>query len=522
MLRPFFDRRPHLAPTEEHGQAECAVPPSPRGNLAPEPDRLGTTRTGGAPDAIVVGAGPNGLAAAVALALAGWKVRVLEAADQIGGGARTLPLTLPGFLHDHCSGIHPLAAASPFLRSLPLARHGVHFVEPPAACAHPFDDGTAALLLRSTRETGETLGQDGCAWRALFDPLAQSFDALADETLGAVVHLPRRPLLLARFGLSALMPAAALARDRFRGPRARALFAGVAAHALRPLEASLTSAFGLLLAAAGHAVGWPFPRGGAQRIPDALASMLREAGGEIAIGTRVTSLGDLPPAHAVLLDLTPRQVLAIAGGRLPGRFTRALARYRYGPGAFKVDFALSAPIPWRARECALAGTVHLGGGLDEIARAARAVAAGEMPDRPFVLLAQHTLFDSSRAPAGRHTAWAYCHVPHAFKGDAAAALEAQIERFAPGFRDVVLARSVRGPADLERENPNLVGGDVGAGETSLRQTLFRPAVRAIPWSTPIAGLFLCSASTPPGGGVHGMCGYHAARAALRAVRRGAR
>ena len=473
-------------------------------------------------DAIVVGAGPNGLAAAVALARAGWKVQVREAADEIGGGARTLPLTIPGFLHDHCSAIHPLAAGSPFLRTLPLAEHGLRFVEPPAACAHPFDDGTAALLLRSTRETGATLGEDGRAWAALLDPFVEAFHELAEETLGAVLHLPRRPLLLARFGLSALLPASSLARARFRGARARALFAGIAAHAVRPLETSPTSAFGLVLAAAGHAVGWPFPQGGARRIPEALASLLREAGGDIVTRARVTSLGDLPPARAAILDLTPRQVLAIAGDRIAGRYGRALARFRYGPGAFKVDYALSAPIPWRAQECALAGTVHLGGEIDEIARAARAVAVGELPDRPFVLVAQHTLFDPSRAPAGRHTAWAYCHVPHRFGGDATRLLEAQIERFAPGFRDVVLARSVRRPADLERENPNVVGGDVGGGETSLWQTLFRPAARAIPWSTPVAGLFLCSASTPPGGGVHGMCGYLAARAAMRAAERGPR
>jgi phytoene dehydrogenase-like protein len=327
--------------------------------------------------------------------------------------------------------------------------------------------------------------------------------------------VPRRPLLLARFGLGALLPAAVLARARFRGPRARALFAGLSAHALRPLETSPTAAFGLVLGAAGHAVGWPFPEGGAGRIADALVALLRAAGGELRTSAPVESLGDLPAARAVLLDLTPRQVLRVAGGALPAAYRGALERFRYGPGAFKVDYALSAPIPWRARDCARAGTVHLGGTLEEIARAERAVAAGTFPERPFVLVAQHTLFDPSRAPPGRHTAWAYAHVPHAFAGDATAALEAQLERFAPGFRDVVLARAVRGPAELERENPNLVGGDVGAGETSLRQTLFRPAFRALPWATPIPGLFLCSASTPPGGGVHGMCGWHAARAALR-------
>jgi phytoene dehydrogenase-like protein len=469
------------------------------------------------PDAVVVGSGPNGLAAAVTLAGAGLAVLVREAADGLGGGARTLPLTLPGFLHDRCSAIHPLAVGSPLFRRLELARRGVRWIVPPAAAAHPFDDGTAALLLRSTADTGAQLGEDGRAWRALFDPLARAFDDLMDETLGALVHLPRRPLLLARFGLSALLPARALAEGRFRGPRARALFAGLAAHSVLPLERSPSAAFGLVLGAAAHAVGWPFPEGGAQRIPDALAALLRERGGELETGAEVRALSDLPPARLVLLDLTPRQVLRVAGDRLPPRYRRALARYRYGPGAFKVDYALSAPIPWRARECAQAGTIHLGGALEEIAAAERAVAAGELPSRPFVLVAQHTPFDPTRAPPGNHTAWAYCHVPHGFSGDATAALEAQLERFAPGFREVVLARAVRGPVALERENPNLVGGDVGAGENSLAQTVFRPAARAVPWSTPVPGLYLCSASTPPGGGVHGMCGWHAARAALRAL-----
>jgi phytoene dehydrogenase-like protein len=471
------------------------------------------------PDAVVVGAGPNGLAAAVELARAGWRVSVHEASDGIGGGARTLPLTLPGFLHDHCSAVHPLAAGSPFFRRLPLAAHGLRFVEPPVACAHPFDDGTAALLLRSTRATGETLGADAPAWRALFDPLADGFEALAPEVLGAVLHLPRRPFLLARFGVAALFPARILAERRFRGARARALFAGLAAHAAYPLERSPTAAFGLVLGAAAHAVGWPFPAGGAQRIADALASLVREGGGEILTSSRVTSLGPLRGARAVLLDLAPRQVLAVAGGALPPGYRRALARFRHGPGAFKLDYALAAPIPWRSRECALAGTVHLGGTLEEIAAVERDVAAGRMPERPFVLVAQPTLFDPTRAPPGRHVAWAYCHVPHGWRGDATAALEAQVERFAPGFREVVLARAARGPADLERENTNLVGGDIGGGAMSLGQTIFRPAPRAVPWATPVPGLFLCSASTPPGGGVHGMCGYLAARAALRASRR---
>lgn len=471
----------------------------------------------GALDAVVVGSGPNGLAAALTLAEAGLSVHVREAAETPGGGARTLALTLPGFLHDPCSAIHPLAAGSPLFRRLDLAAHGLSWVEPPAAVAHPFDDGTAALLLRSSADTAAGLGPDGRAWRALLDPLARDFEGLLDETLGAMLHLPRRPLLLARFGASALLPARALAERRFAGARARALFAGIAAHAAAPLERSPTAAFGLLLGAAGHAVGWPFPRGGAGRLSGALVALLRARGGTLETGAEVRALSDLPAARATLLDVGPPQLLRLAGDRFPARYRAALARFRYGPGAFKVDYALSAPIPWAARECALAGTVHLGGTLEEIAAAERAAAAGAVPERPFVLLAQHSLFDPSRAPAGRHTAWAYCHVPNGFRGDALAALEGQLERFAPGFREVVLARSVRGPAVLEREDPNLVGGDVSGGENSLRQAAFRPAARAVPWSTPAAGLFLCSASTPPGGGVHGMCGWHAARAALRDV-----
>lgn len=466
-------------------------------------------------DAIVVGAGPNGLAAAVALAEAGLSVLVRERSGEVGGGARTLALTLPGFLHDHCSAIHPLAAGSPFLRRLPLAEHGLSWVEPPVALAHPFDDGTAALLVRSTRETGETLGPDARAWRALFDPLAGRFHELAAEILGGVLRVPRHPLLLARFGLSALLPAAGLARARFRGARARALFAGIAGHAQLPLERSPSSAFGLVLGAAAHAVGWPFPRGGAQRLADALAATLRARGGTIETGAEVTSLDVLPPARAVLLDLTPRQVLRVAGARLPRGYAARLARFAYGPGAFKLDWALAGPIPWRAAGCARAGTVHLGGPLEELLAAEGAVFRGEVPERPFVIVAQQSPFDPSRAPPGRHTAWAYCHVPNGWTGDATAAIERQLERFAPGFGELVLARSARGPARLEADNPNLVGGDVGAGANTLLQTVFRPAPRLVPWTTPVEGLYLCSASTPPGGGVHGMCGWHAAQAALR-------
>ncbi|MGC4000030.1 MAG: NAD(P)/FAD-dependent oxidoreductase [Anaeromyxobacter sp.] len=471
------------------------------------------------PSATVVGAGPNGLSAALVLAQAGVRVEVLERAAEPGGGARTLPLTLPGFLHDHCSAVHPLAVASPLFRRLPLAAHGLRWMEPPAALAHPFDDGTAALLVPSLAETAAGLGADGRAWTALLGPLALAFDELLDETLGALLHWPRRPLLLARFGLPALASAAGLARGRFRGPRAQALFAGIAAHALRPLEARGSASFGLVLAAAGHAVGWPFPQGGAGRITDALVALLAEAGGAVRAGVEVRSLDELPGGGATLLDLAPRQVLAVAGARLPARYARRLRAFRYGPGAFKLDWALSGPIPWRAKECALAGTVHLGGTLEELAAAEAAVARGDMPERPVVLLAQPTLFDPSRAPPGRHVAWAYAHVPHGYAGDVTAKVEAQVERFAPGFRDLILARAARGPAALEADDPNLVGGDVGGGENSLRQLLARPVPSVSPWTTPVPGLFLCSASTPPGGGVHGMCGAHAAAAALRWLER---
>jgi phytoene dehydrogenase-like protein len=475
-------------------------------------------------DAVVVGSGPNGLAAAIALAQAGLRVEVLEAKETIGGGCRTLPLTLPGFRHDHCSAIHPLGIASPFFRRLPLAEQGLRWIHPDVPLAHPFDDGTAAILARSFEDTGATIGPDARAWRALLAPFAEEFEGLVDELLGAMLHVPRRPLLLARFGFSGLLPIASLARARFRGERARALFAGIAAHAQLRFDQAASSAFGLVLGAAAHAVGWPFPEGGAQLLSTALASVLAEHGGRIRTSRLVGSLADVPPAKATLLDVTPRQLLALARDRVrvPARYAAALERFRYGPGSFKVDWALSGPIPWRAREVERAGTVHLGGTLDEMAAAELAVAEGRVPERPFVLLAQHTRFDRSRAPAGRHTAWAYCHVPHGFAGDATAAIEAQIERFAPGFQELVLARSTRSPRALEADNPNLVGGDIGAGSMHLAQLLARPALRVTPWSTPIPGVFLCSASTPPGGGVHGMCGWHAAQAVLSRLGRRAR
>jgi phytoene dehydrogenase-like protein len=466
------------------------------------------------PDAVVVGSGPNGLAAAIVLAQAGRSVVVREQADVIGGGMRTEELTLPGYRHDVCSIVHPLALSSPFFRTLPLAEHGLEWVHSPACLAHPFDDGGVALLDRSMYRTGETLGPDARAWERLLGRWVKRWPTLAEDVLGPL-EFPDHPLLLARFGLRAIRSADALARSTFRGERARALFAGNAAHSMVPLTASPTAAFGLTLAAAGHAVGWPIARGGSQSIAEALASYLRSLGGEIVTGAPVENVDEFQGVHTVLLDLTPRQVLRVAGPRLPPRYRRALERYRYGAGSFKMDWALSGPIPWRNPECFRAATVHLGGTLDEIAASEHAPLAGRVPEKPFVLLVQPTLFDPGRAPEGKHVAWAYCHVPFGCDVDMTQAIEDQIERFAPGFRDLVLERSVMPPSALERHNPNLVGGDISAGAMTLRQVFFRPALRRNPYTTPVKGLFLCSASTPPGGAVHGMCGYYAAQAALK-------
>lgn len=466
-------------------------------------------------EAIVVGAGPNGLAAALALARAGRRVRVVEAAETVGGGARSTELTLPGFVHDLCSAVHPLGISSPFFSTLPLERHGLRWIHPELPLAHPYDDGTAATLARGFDETGETLGrEDARAWERLFRPFADSWHRLAPEVLGPL-HLPRRPFLLARFSLQALRPATGLARSRFRGERARGLFAGLAAHSILPLERPPSSAIALVLGAAGHAAGWPSPEGGAGRLAEALAGLLREVGGTIETGHLVRSLAELPSARLVLLDLTPAQALRLEGIDWPERYRQRLRRYRYGPGVFKLDWALAEPIPWRAEACRRAGTVHLGGTLDEIAASERAAWEGRTPERPFVLLGQQSLADPTRAPAGRHTAWAYCHVPHGSAVDFTEAIESQVERFAPGFREVVLARHAMGPAELEARQPNCVGGDINGGAAILSQLFTRPVARLVPYATPDPRVFFCSSSTPPSGGVHGMCGFHAARAALR-------
>ena len=466
-----------------------------------------------APDAVVVGSGPNGLAAAITLARAGLSVTVFEQSTTIGGGTRTEELTLPGFLHDVCSAIHPLGLASPFFLSLPLDAHGLEWVHPEVQLGHPLPDGKAALLHRDLEETSGALGIDREAYRRLMAPLVSKWPVLAPDLL-APFHFPRHPLSMARFGLKALLPATLLGRLTFKTPAARALFAGMAAHSFLPLESPLSAAFGLILGALGHVAGWPLARGGSRTIGCAMASYLRSLGGEIVTGHRVASLGELPPARVTLLDVTPRQLDALGASSLPEWYRRKLRRYRYGPGVFKIDWALGGPIPWRSEGCRRAATVHVGGTAEEISRGEREVWRGAHPERPFVLLAQPSVADGTRAPAGKHVGWAYCHVPSGSTFDMAGRIEAQVERFAPGFRDLIVGRHTRNCVEYERYNPNLIGGDIVGGLQDLRQFMIRPTLLA-PYRTPVEGLYLCSSGTPPGGGVHGMCGYHAASLALK-------
>jgi phytoene dehydrogenase-like protein len=463
-------------------------------------------------NACVIGAGPNGLAAAIVLAQRGVKVQVLEAEPEPGGAARTLELTLPGFLHDFGSAVYPFAAGSPFFSSLPLSKHGLEWIHSPCPLAHPFDDGTAITLERDLRDTESSLREDGKTWWRLMRPFAGHWPELSSEVLRPIHVLSWHPWLLARFGVVAFPSAQTLWRILFRNERTKALFAGLAAHSFLSLHEPLSAAFGVLLGAAAHAVGWPIPRGGAQSLTNALCNHLASLGGEIKTSARVEKLDSLPKYDVTLCDVTPFQLVRLATSRLSTRYTLRLAKYRYGPAAFKVDYALRCPIPWKAPECSRAATVHLGGSAEEIADSEATMRGGRHSDRPFVLLAQPSLFDPTRAPALKHTAWAYCHVPNGSQFDMLETMEAQIERFAPGFRECVLARRVFSPAGLQKMDANLIGGDISGGSMDLKQFLFRPTWRH--YATSARDIYLCSSSTPPGGGVHGMCGYHAARLAL--------
>ena len=464
-------------------------------------------------DAVIVGAGPNGLSAAITLARAGLSVKVFEAADTAGGGLRSAALTQPGVIHDVCAAVHATALASPYMRSLPLAAHGAEFVQPPAPFAHPLDDGTAVVVERSVADTAAHLdAADASTYRRLIGPLA----ARSETLMAALLEPPsfRAPMLMSAFALKAVRSATSLA-GAFRGERGRALIAGSAAHSMLPLHHAATAGYALVLTVSAHGVGFPIVQGGSQRLADALVGYLVSLGGAVVTGARMTRMQDLPPARASLFDVSPTQLLSIAGNQVPPRYARAIAKFRYGPGVFKMDWVLNGPVPWRARDCARAGTIHVGGTLAEIARSEDDASQGRICDRPYLIVVQPSAFDGSRAPAGTHVLWGYCHVPHGAQVDMRARMEAQIERFAPGFRDCIVAAHAMSPADLERHNPNYVGGDIACGLSTLRQTFVRPVLSLDPHVTPIKDVYLCSSATPPGIGVHGMCGYRAARAALK-------
>lgn len=462
----------------------------------------------------IIGSGPNGLAAAVTLARAGHGVTVFECAHTPGGGTRTLELTLPGFRHDLCATVLPLTLASPFFSSLDLQRYGLRWIQPPIPLAHPLDGGETVCVYRDLAETARGLGPDGKAYLRAFGHLSNNFSKLAPDLL-APLRVPRHPLGLARFGLQAILPAARYAKLRFRGERGRALFAGLAAHSMLPMERPLSSAFGLVLGSLAHFVGWPLAAGGTQRVTEALVAALESLGGQVQTNKCLEDL-ELEPDHdPILLDLSPQGMLELAGNRLPESYRQSMESYRYGPGVFKIDWALDGPVPWIDPVCLQAGTLHLGGSLDEIAAAERLVWEGEHPHTPFVIFVQPSLFDEMRAPGGKHTAWAYCHVPNGSERSMVEAVEAQVERFAPGFGQRILARSTKTAQQMQAYNPNYVGGDINVGVQDLTGHFFRPAPRLDPYRTPVEGMFLCSSATPPGGGVHGMCGYHAAKSALR-------
>jgi phytoene dehydrogenase-like protein len=469
-------------------------------------------------EAIIVGSGPNGLVCAAVLARAGVNVTVLEAEATIGGGTRTSELTLSGLLHDECSAVHAMAVGAPSLNELPLERHGLEWCWPEVDLAHPLDGGSAAVMVRSIAETVAGLGQDGQAWQRVFGSPSNGFAALSEDLMRPILHVPRHPVRLARFGLSAAMPASLFARA-FHTEEARALFGGCAAHSFSPLSQPMSSAVGMALICAGHQYGWPVARGGSRAISDALAAVVGEHGGSIETGRRVHSLSELPAADAIVLDLAPGTVADIAGDRLPSHVTRAYRRYRHGPGVFKVDLAVAGGVPWRSEAARRAGTVHVGGSFEEIAFAEREINRGRMPERPFVLVCQQSLADPSRAKGDTHPVWAYAHVPHGYPGDASEALLDQIERFAPGLRERILATSTRSAPEMEAYNANYRGGDIITGANTAIQTVIRPRLALDPYSTGIPGVFMCSAATPPGAGAHGMNGYNAAHSVLRGLRR---